>query len=185
MVDGGGVGLLPALCLRRMAWVLFTLLTESGLSPSSGAMAANSYHLHQWLAFHHSPTRWEPKSTAKLESLIWEQRRCYEFHLSRGNAGFKTSIRYLEKYWSDFRYKQPQKFQGCAGKNVYAILLPRGLIKRFLYLVIVLRYYQYWFFDILKTKKIGRRSWKYKFFPLSQLRLHQTLEGSWTDHKSM
>lgn len=42
MVDGGGVGLLPALCLRRMAWVLFTLLTESGLSPSSAAKAAHS-----------------------------------------------------------------------------------------------------------------------------------------------
>lgn len=39
MVDGGGVGLLPALCLLRIAWVLLTLLTESGLSPSSGAMA--------------------------------------------------------------------------------------------------------------------------------------------------
>lgn len=39
MVDGGGVGLLPALCLLRMAWVLLTLLTESCLPPSSGAMA--------------------------------------------------------------------------------------------------------------------------------------------------
>ena len=39
MVEGGGVGLLPALCLRRIAWVLFTLLTESRLLPSSVAMA--------------------------------------------------------------------------------------------------------------------------------------------------
>lgn len=39
MVDGGGVGLLPALCLRRMAWVLFTLLIDSCLPPSSGARA--------------------------------------------------------------------------------------------------------------------------------------------------
>lgn len=39
MVDGGGVGLLPALCLLRMAWVLLTLLTDSCLSPSSGAIA--------------------------------------------------------------------------------------------------------------------------------------------------
>lgn len=39
MVDGGGVGLLPALCLLRMAWVLLTLLTESCLSPSSWAIA--------------------------------------------------------------------------------------------------------------------------------------------------
>jgi len=39
MVEGGGVGLLPALCLLRMAWVLFTLVTESCLPPSSGATA--------------------------------------------------------------------------------------------------------------------------------------------------
>lgn len=39
MVEGGGVGLLPALCLRLMAWVLLTLLTDSCLSPSSGAIA--------------------------------------------------------------------------------------------------------------------------------------------------
>lgn len=42
MVDGGGVGLLPALCLLRMAWVLFTLLTDSCLPPSSVAMAEES-----------------------------------------------------------------------------------------------------------------------------------------------
>lgn len=40
MVEGGGVGLLPALCLLLMAWVLLTLLTDSCLSPSSGAIAA-------------------------------------------------------------------------------------------------------------------------------------------------
>lgn len=39
MVEGGGVGLLPALCLRLMAWVLLTLLTDSCLSASSGAIA--------------------------------------------------------------------------------------------------------------------------------------------------
>lgn len=39
MVEGGGVGLLPALCLLRMACVLFTLLTESSLLPSSGTKA--------------------------------------------------------------------------------------------------------------------------------------------------
>lgn len=38
-MDGGGVGLLPALCLLRMAWVLLTLLTESCLPPFSGSMA--------------------------------------------------------------------------------------------------------------------------------------------------
>lgn len=40
MVEGGGVGLLPALCLLRMACVLLTLLTESRLLPSSEAKAA-------------------------------------------------------------------------------------------------------------------------------------------------
>lgn len=39
MVEGGGVGLLPALCLLRMACVLFTLRTESSLLPSSGTKA--------------------------------------------------------------------------------------------------------------------------------------------------
>lgn len=39
-MDGGGVGLLPALCLLRMACVLLTLLTESRLLPSSEAKAA-------------------------------------------------------------------------------------------------------------------------------------------------
>lgn len=39
IVDGGGVGLLPALCLLRMAWVLLTLLTDSCLPPFSGSMA--------------------------------------------------------------------------------------------------------------------------------------------------
>lgn len=59
MVDGGGVGLLPALCLLRMAWVLFTLLTESCLPPSSGAMAAEGLSVTsiQWftLQCQHTP----------------------------------------------------------------------------------------------------------------------------------
>lgn len=42
MAEGGGVGLLPALCRLRMACVLFTLLTESRLLPSSGATWAKS-----------------------------------------------------------------------------------------------------------------------------------------------
>lgn len=42
MVEGGGVGLLPALCLLRMAWVLLTLLTDSFLSPSSGTKAGKT-----------------------------------------------------------------------------------------------------------------------------------------------
>lgn len=60
MVDGGGVGLLPALCLRRMAWVLFTLLTESGLSPSSAAKAAHSDRSHQRLCI--SPSAHETRA---------------------------------------------------------------------------------------------------------------------------
>lgn len=39
IVEGGGVGLLPALCLRRIAWVLFTLVMDSCLLPFSGPKA--------------------------------------------------------------------------------------------------------------------------------------------------
>lgn len=41
MVEGGGVGLLPALCLLRIAWVRLTLLTDSCLFPSSGPKAGD------------------------------------------------------------------------------------------------------------------------------------------------
>lgn len=51
IVEGGGVGLLPALCLRRIAWVLFTLVMDSCLFPSSGPRAGQWYQLLQISCF--------------------------------------------------------------------------------------------------------------------------------------
>lgn len=68
MVDGGGVGLLPALCLLRMAWVLLTLLTESCLPPSSGAMAGEELSVTsmQWFTLQCQCTRHKPADTCPL-----------------------------------------------------------------------------------------------------------------------
>ncbi len=54
MAEGGGVGLLPALWRLRMACVLFTLLTESRLLPSSGAAWANSNSYNKILNIHYN-----------------------------------------------------------------------------------------------------------------------------------